>query len=705
MHNRIPQITARAGIGRLCLLVTVATLLMTSSSTAQVDRTKQPAPDPAPAVAFPPYETFTLKNGLRVFMVRDPRPLVTYRLLVRSGNAADGDITGLADAVADQLAKGTRTRTALQFAQEIDFIGGNVGASATPDAISVTAGGLRKHMAKIVELFADAVKSPTFPAEELEKYQQEAITNLKSQKARAEFLADGAVNKVLYGETPYGRMQSEDAYKKLSSEKLKAYHSTYFVPGNATLAFIGNLSKEELQAQLEAAFGDWNAGTVPALVTPQFPELKGRRIILVDRPTAVQSAIRVLGNGPLLRDPERPRTFILNSVLGGGTGLGNRLAMNLRETHAYTYTPYSTFDANYFKGHFVAAADVRNAVTDSALKEFYYEINRIQTERVPDDELRRNVQSAVGGFLMSIADPTTTAVRVQSIDFYGLPKDYYEKLASVYSSVTPDQIMSLAKRFLNSDNLTVVVVGKASEVKSKLEQFGTVELWNTDMKPVAGDAVQGAKEINMTADQAWNKMLDAMGGKAKLRAVKSLVTTAKISGSAQGNKFSGTLTKTEVAPNKAYTLVDLGAFKDETVCNGKTVRRNHGGGFEEVPAEERAAALADAHIFNEAYLDELKGKVTMVGMRDLDGKKAIAVEVKFGTGPSTIYYLSPETFLPMAMESEERGRQYVEDYRSVDGIMLAHLHRMEPQPGVQLVVSDFKYTTNGKVDAKLFDKK
>lgn len=482
-RNVRPTIPA-GGALRTGVLSLVSLIAMSSMLTAQIDRTKQPLPDPPPTATFPHYEEFKLRNGMKVFFVHDERPLVTFRMLVRGGNGQDGDIPGLTDAVAELLTKGTAGRTALQFAQQLDFIGANINVAASPDAISITAGGLKRHMPKILDLFADAVKNPVYAPDELQKFQQEQITGLKSSKARSEFLAEYAVNRVLYGDTPYGQMPTEQAITMLTPTMLKQYHAGYFVPANATLAFVGDISKDDLLRMLESAFGDWKTGNLPVMKAPQFPDQKGRRIVLVDRPTAVQSSIRVIGKGPLLKDRDRPMTYILNSILGGGTGLGNRLAMNLRETHAYTYTPYSTFDANYYKGHFIATADVRNEVTDSALHEILYEVGRLQETAVPADELERNKQSAIGNFLMSIADPTNTAVRVQSIDFYGLPKDYYEKLAAAYSATTDRNVVELALKYLKSDDLSVVVVGKASEVKPKLEKFGPVETWNADLIPL-----------------------------------------------------------------------------------------------------------------------------------------------------------------------------------------------------------------------------
>ncbi|MEO5929645.1 MAG: insulinase family protein [Candidatus Kapaibacterium sp.] len=675
---------------------------MTQSSFAQIDRTKQPAPDPAPATAFPPYEEFTLKNGLKVFFVRDERPLVTLRMLVRGGNGNDGNLPGLTDAVAELLIKGTTTRTAQQFAQQIDFIGGHVSPSTSADAISISASGLRKHFDNVLALFADAVKSPAFPADELEKYRQDQISGLKSQKARSEFLADYAVNRVLYGNSPYGQMPSEEAFKMLTPEKLKTYYKAYFVPSNATIAVVGNFTKDELKSKLEAAFGNWKTGNAPTIKAPKFSPLKGRRIVLVDRPTSVQSSIRVIGKGPLFRDPDRPQTGVLNSILGGGTGLGNRLAANLRETHAYTYSPYSTFDGNMYMGHWLAAADVRNAVTDSALTETLKEIGRMQNEPVPQEELTRNIQSSVGNFLMSVADPTTTAVRVQSIDFYGLPKNYYQKLAAGYQATTADMVQSLSTKYLNSADLAIVVVGKASEVRQGLEKFGKVEVWDADLMPVNNAAT--AKAIGMTVEQIWDKMLTAMGGKEKMRAVKSLKTEAAILTENAGQKWDGTMVKVEEAPNRMYRSMDLGPYKIELVVNGTTARLGQGGPLRQMTGDELEKVLESSHIMSEAYVDDQNVKLSYNGEKMVEGHKVYVVDAAYPKSGSTIYYIDAKTFLPVMQESDGSESTQFSDWKGESGIMLPHLVKVDLGPQSKMTIDKIKYQVNGTVDESLFNK-
>jgi hypothetical protein len=358
-----------------------------------------------------------------------------------------------------------------------------------------------------------------------------------------------------------------------------------------------------------------------------------------------------------------------------------------------------------YAGNFLAAADVRNAVTDSALVQLIYEIERIQKENVPADELKRNIQSSVGGYLMSVADPGTTAVRVQSIDFYGLPSDYYEKLVGVYNSVSPADVQSLAKKYLNSQNLAVVVVGKASEIQPKLEKFGKVEVWNTDMQPETGSAMSAVD--GMKAEQVWGKMIDAMGGKRKLQAITSLKTSAKVELSAGPQKFPGTTESIEAAPNKKHEVVDVpGVFNQEEWVNGSKVVVAQGGRTKELTGDELAKELEDSHIMDWAYAQEMGGKLALKGKKEVDGRQAYLVENTLPKSGPTTYYVDATTFLPLKKESAEGQTITFGDWQTVgEGVKLPGSLVIEPQPGVSLKVYEFKYEVNPKVNDKIFNKK
>jgi predicted Zn-dependent peptidase len=675
--------------------------IMTENAVAQIDRTRRPAADPAPKASFPKFEQFTLANGLRVYFVHDPRPVVTFRLQLRGGASTDAATPGLSAAAAELLTKGTTARSAQEFAQRIDFVGGSIGGSSSPDMVSVSASGLRKHVATILELFSEAVLHPAYSEEELVKYKQEQITGLKAASADPSTLANNAVNRVLFGTTTYGLVPTEASISSLTREGLASYHREWFVPSNATLAVVGDFELPALKKMLEGAFGDWKKGSAPKISTPKFPTHKKRMIVLVDRPTSVQSSIRVIGEGPLYKTPDRPMATLLNSILGGG-GLSDRLTHNLRETHSYTYTPYSYFAANLYEGYWVAGADVRNEVTDSALAEILFEVERIQKEDVPAEELTRHVQSAVGRFLMSIAEPNVTAERVQFLDFYGLPKDYYNRLVGIYTSTTPKHIRDLGRRYLAGDRIHVVVVGKASEVKEKLEKFGPVVVWDTDMNPVAERAAAAGLP---SAEEVYAKMLDARGGKRKLQAITSLRTTGPISLTMGPQSIPGTVTNVSVAPNKRYIAIELTGMGKvmEQINNGTRVLVRQMGQQKELQGAELERALESSKIVGEAWALEMGGKLAVRPGPDVNNVQTIALEITLPKSGSTVYYLDPNTWLPIRSESSEGEVFTLSDWVDVgEGIKLPRKISMDMQ-GTVVSMYDLKNELNVAIDEAQFN--
>lgn len=680
---------------------------MTQLLPAQVNRAKQPDPEPPPKAAFPPYETFTLKNGLKVFLVKNDKPIVTFRMLIRGGKSVEGNQTYLADVAADLMDKGTTTVSAKEFAERIDFVGGSINASSSDELISVSARGLKKHLEVILNLYSDAIMNPAYLQEELDKYIQDQITGLASAKARSEFLADYATRKLMFGNTPIGKMPTEEDMRNITREKVVTFHKTWFVPNNATLAVVGNINKEDLMVRLESAFANWKAGKQPKIAVLKFPEQKGRRLIVVDRSTAVQSTIRVIGSGPTITDPDRPKSSILNNVLGGGTGLGNRLTMNLRETHAYTYTPYSYFDPNPFRPMFIATADVRNSVTDSAVKEMLHEMRRMRDEAVPSDELNRNIQSAIGSFLMSVSDPATTASRVQSIDFFKLPKDYFAKLPTIYNATTAADVQRLAKKYFTDDQLAIVIVGKASEISDKLKQFGTVEVWDSDLNPVgSGDA---SAEVGMTAQQVWDKMLTAMGGKEKLRELKTLKTRAKVTANANGMALNGQYEMLQEAPNKQYTMLDMGIMKMEQFCTGTevTMVMGQGGGeprSDKVQGEGLSKFLETTRLMPEAFLQEIGATLVLKGVKTVNGQECLVVEMNYPTAGSASYYISKKNWLPVRIEPAMGMVMNTSDWKPVNGISFPFTMQLEPVPGQIMNMSDIEYQTDQPISPAVFTK-
>ena len=460
-----------------------------SPASADIDRTKPPAPGPAPAASFPAYETRILSNGLRVYVVEDHRtPTVTLRLLVKSGDAADRNEVGVADATAALLNRGTAKRTAIEFAELSDFLGARIEGASAADDTSLIASGLVKDLPKLVDLLSDAALHPTFPEDELAKHKRQMISAIVQGKQRPATLAENLVGKLLYGSAhPYGNYLTEENVNAITHDMLVRFHALHFSPDNTTLAVVGDLKADDVMPVIEKAFGEWKVAPGEDASEPIFPDLpalpKALTVHLVDRPGSVQSAIVVCRRGVTRDNHDTPELGVLNSILGGG--FSGRLFQNLREKHGYTYGSSSSFSMNRVAGTFQASAEVRNAVTLPAIQEILNELRRLDAENVPDLELGMQREFLAGNYLLSLENAGRTASRVQEIDLYKLPADYYKTYASRVSSVGANQIKSLADKYLGNPDKggwTVVVVGEAKEVKAQLETLGTVIVYDTDLK-------------------------------------------------------------------------------------------------------------------------------------------------------------------------------------------------------------------------------
>jgi predicted Zn-dependent peptidase len=451
---------------------------------AEIDRKSKPEPAPAPAAAFPDYKEQTLANGLKVFVIEDERkPTVVFRLVVKSGSIYDGQKTGLSGFVATLLSRGSKTRDAATFAQQTDFIGMSLEAASGPDSLSVIAGGLTKYTDKIIDLFSDAVLRPAFAKEQFAMEQRQALSKLAAERMEPEALAGKLSGKIVFGGHPYGAYRTPETVQSITRDDLVAYHQRHFIPNNATLAIVGDVKAAAIVPLIEKAFASWKTGEVPTPEIPKAPSMNGITVHLVDRPGSVQSNVVICEPGPPRANGHLPELNVLNATLGGG--FSGRLFQNLRETHGYTYGAYSAFVMNKHAGMFEATAETRNEVTTPAIRETLSEMRRMRDTPVPDAELELQRQYNVGNYLLSLENAGRTATRVQDIDLYGLPADFYKSYAKRMSEVTPAQIQELAKEYLDIDKLAVVVVGEAKEIKADLEKMGTVFVYDTDLKPAA----------------------------------------------------------------------------------------------------------------------------------------------------------------------------------------------------------------------------
>lgn len=687
-------------------------LLLAGQVYAQVDRTKKPAPGPAPKASFPAYAEATLENGLKVFVIENhSQPIVTFSLVIKSGAEFDGAHAGLSSFTADLLTAGTTTRDKLAFAREADLLGLSIGAAAGEDRISISGSGLKKHMPKLLELMTDALQHPLFPQTEIDKSKKQALSGLEAAKKSPDNMMERLTGVAGYSGHPYARFQTERDIEGITQEEIAAFHRTYFIPNNSSIAIVGDVTMKEILPVLKSVFGGWKKGTVPASTFPAPAPIKGRSVKLVDLgSTQTQSAISVITSGVRRDDPDFIALMLMNSILGGG--FSGRLFQNLREQHAYTYGAYSSFDARRLAGIWAASASVRRAATDSAFTEIIREMDIMRTQPVSDSTLGMHKQYMTGQFLLSLESPATVAQRVQNIDLYGLPKDYYRTYVSRLMAVTAADLQRLARKYLDTENVTFAVVGDAAAVRTPLSAFGPVENLDTDMQPVKPSQ---DLPVDIDAVTLLTKHFAATGGADKLSAVKDRTTEGDVVLTFGPQKLDGSMQQADKAPDKTWQrmvfVMQGQTFESEQWCDGKTVVSVEPmQGPKTLEGEELAKALEDAQ-FNELLRwKDLGYTATVTAKRKTNASTLYILELKKKHG-TDIYMFDASTFLLQAKQTTQKtpqGDQLLQttfgDFKPVDGVMLPHSMTLDAgQMRMAITVTSYKQNTG--VDDEIFRKK
>jgi predicted Zn-dependent peptidase len=442
-------------------------------------------------VRLPRPSAAKLANGLTILILEQHKlPTVAFALWVKTGALADPrDLPGLAKFTAEMLREGTRTRTSAQIAAEVDEIGASLGAGADFGASvsTVSASGLVENADKMLELMSDIVLNPTFPAEELEKYKLRQLASLEEARSDPDFLSREKFHAVLYGDFPAAVVSATpESVKRTTPEDLQKFHSQFYAPGNALLGIVGDVTREEILALVQKHFGPWPARPVSTPPLGPLPAPSAMKIYLIDRPGSVQTNI-VAGNLSVRRaDPDYIPLTVMNRILGGGpTG---RLFLNLREEKGYTYGAYSFFTADIYPGPWVASTEVRNEVTGDSLRELFGEFKRIREVDVPEAELDDARRAIVARFALSLEQPTTLLNSWLTVNYYALPEDYWDLYPEEVAKVNQQVVRKMARRYVNLSHLQVVCVGDGKQIKDVLSQYGPVEVFDTEGKPVAAQA-------------------------------------------------------------------------------------------------------------------------------------------------------------------------------------------------------------------------
>lgn len=627
------------------LSILAVALLVTGLQAQTLDRSVRPKAGPAPTISLGKTESFTLSNGLKVFVVENHKiPAVTYSIQLDIKPELQGDMTGYQDFVGELITSGTKTRTKDQLNEQIDFIGANINASAA----GMSGNCLKKHQQQMLDLMSDMLLHPDFKQEELDKQKTQTISGLQTELNEPDAMLRNVTAVIDYGPNhPNGEVSTEQTVKNITLKRCQDYFSTYFRPNVAYLAVVGDVTVDEVRPLIEKAFGSWEKKDVPRATYPAPQGTNATHVAFAARDAAVQSVFNIAY--PVDLKPGQPdviRARVANAILGDGSQ--GRLFLNLREGHGWTYGSYSSIRPDEDGGEFTAYAKCRNVVTDSAITQALAEMNRMRNETVDETSLKNTITYLTGNFAIGLESPQTVAQYAINIERYHMPADYYTNYLKNLSAVTAADVQAIAKKYITPANANIIVVGNKDEAK-KMEVFGKVDYYDNYGKPVVMQTAAVAPS-NMTADQVRKNYIAAIGGEAVINGIKDIkeVRTMEMQG------MTLTLTEMKKGGDKMKQVVEaMGQTFQKMVVNGKSGFQEAQGQKQDLAGEELKDAKKQADI--QAVLHSTDETRTLRGTENVNGADMYVLDVTDKDGSKSVEYYDMKTGFLMKEVSSVKG--------------------------------------------------
>ena len=662
----------------------LAFLFVTVSITAQIDRSQQPKPGPAPKISLEKPTEYELKNGLKILIVENHKlPRVSYNLTIDRDPIIEGDKAGVTSLLGSMLGNGTTNISKDDFNEEVDFLGARLSFGFSGGFAS----SLTKYSDRILQLLADAAMNPLLTSEEFDKEKDKLLEGLKSQAKSVDAVAGRVGGALSYGaEHPYGEFVTEETVNSVSFDDIQSYFTKYFGPNDAYLVVIGDVNTKEVYKRIKKYFGKWKkASDISSFVPEANQNVEALEINFVDMPNAVQSNISITSNVKLkMSDPDYHAVLIANKIFGGG--FNSYLNMNLREANGWTYGARSSVGTDKYISRFSAGAAVRNAVTDSAIVETIKEIKRFQSEPVEASALANAKAKYVGDFVLALERPSTIAQYAISTKINELPEDFYATYLEKINAVSIEDVQRVANKYFTADNARFIVVGKGSEVVANLEKLGIpINYFDKYANPV--DKPEFSKPIpeGVTASSVMASYIEAIGGNAAVESVQTMLFNAEVT--IEGAPFKPTAVIKSMAPNKSsmeMSIAGMGTIMKQKF-DGTTGYAEQQGMKQPMSEEDVAEQASQKGLFPEAHYTA--DEIELMSLSDLDGTDVYKIKVK-GVSESFRYYDANSGLLLREEATEEAQGQSVttitvhSDYRAVDGVMIPFGRKITAGPQV-----------------------
>jgi zinc protease len=450
------------------------------------DRSSQPAAMAEPSFTPPAIHRDRLANGLELLVVEDHSlPIVQANLVIKSGWAADPEgRPGTGSLTAELLDEGTTSRSALEIAGEAKRLAAALATNSFFDGSGINLNVLKRNLAPAMELMADVALNPTFPEEELERQRRIYLGRIQQEAKQPQATAVKSFLRLLYDDHPYGQpftgSGTSASIRAITRQDLESYYRTHYLPNNAALAMVGDITPAEARRVAEKAFGGWPRGKVSAAAAPAAEPLSGTSVYVIDRPGAAQSVI-VAGNVAVRRsDPDYVAFEVMNNAFGGK--FSSRINLNLREDKGYSYGARAIFIPTRADGPYLIFAPVQTPSTKESVVEIREELRELLRSRpITGEELAEAQGNLIKGFPQRFETVGGIAVQLSEIIRYGLPDDEWARRLGSIQNITAEEATQAGRDRLDADDLLVVVVGDREKIEPGLLELGLGEVKTFDM--------------------------------------------------------------------------------------------------------------------------------------------------------------------------------------------------------------------------------
>jgi zinc protease len=471
------RVSTAAGQGIRLVIVAALTIVSVAATAQQpFDHKKVPPPGKPPTLRVPVWTKTTLGNGADLIISeKHDLPLVSFSITCLGGanQFEPAGRQGVASMTASLLSEGTKTRDADTLSNALQLLGTSIAASVAGENGSISFTSTTAKFPGTLDILADMLVNPTFPAQGLERLRGQRLVALTQSKAQPSAIASRVFPRIVFGnEHPYGRVVTEETLKGITRDDVVAFHKAFYQPGRALITVVGDVSAASVKVAIEKALSVWpKGGERPSFSYPSAPEPKATTIFLVDKTGAAQSTFALGRPGPPRNTPDYFALQVMNTILGGM--FQSRLNANIREEKGYSYGVSSNFAYGKGPGPFRAGGDIVTEKSDAALVEFMKELRGIRGDRpVTDEELATAKDSLIQRLPATFASVNSINNALTSLWTQGLPDDYYQQYTKSISAVTKADVVRVAKQYIDVDRLAIVIVGDQSVIEGPLKATG-----------------------------------------------------------------------------------------------------------------------------------------------------------------------------------------------------------------------------------------